>query len=660
MSDPLRAKFQQWLLVYVLAPMTVLVLIGNFFLARALQQKAGERLAQQSLTAHMRVEESLHTEVMRMRTVAGMPVVSALLNMEQRRDRADETPEKIEQEWGRSERDALLVRSVLDNDVAAALQRIRTQEPHINRMMLVDNRGNVLAATEKTERYGFFDQPWMKHARSSPAGGVSAENIDTNGLVTLVADVLRTGYTNAVEGRLADRVDVQALLNKVTFGGSSNDLVYLLGPGVLPVVGTSNQVARLHGYLVNFLNSGERTGWVHGYRFQVYQVDGGVSWRDKVLLVAALEEPRIPAALFFSVVGSIAIGILMVFGFYLLARRQGLRWLILPMREASEAGVWIIRTAYGEEAKEKDTIKQSWAAAMTERTSAIQRELTRWLNKLRQDLQAQQTDLSLELRRDLELATEFQQAFLNRPYPRVPEVHTEGRLRLEFGHCYQPALAMGGDFFEISALSQDCAGVFVADVMGHGTRSALIVSILRTLIAELSRRGRNAPHFIRELNTNFCTMLSSLPSPFFASAAYLVADTTARVATYALAGHPPPFYLHRAMGRLSRLEMPKPQGVALGLIPNEEYGGCTVRLNPGDGFIFFTDGVYEAANREGEEFGLPRLEKVIKANVYRSSPEILQAILKAIHDFVGDEPVADDICLVTVDVTTDPVKTDRA
>ena len=145
MSDPLRAKFQQWLLVYVLAPMTVLVLIGNFFLARALQQKAGERLAQQSLTAHMRVEESLHTEVMRMRTVAGMPVVSALLNMEQRRDRADETPEKIEQEWGRSERDALLVRSVLDNDVAAALQRIRTQEPHINRMMLVDNRGNVLA-----------------------------------------------------------------------------------------------------------------------------------------------------------------------------------------------------------------------------------------------------------------------------------------------------------------------------------------------------------------------------------------------------------------------------------------------------------------------------------------------------------------------------------
>lgn len=656
MRDPLRTKFQQWLILYALLPMTVLVLICNVFLWRTLQQKAGHRMDQLSLAVHLRVEEALRTEAMRMRMVVNLPTVSALLSLEQRRDRADEVPEKLEEEWKRAERDALIIRSVLDNDVAAAFQRILKQDTHINRMLLVDNRGNLIAASEKTERYSQVDQTWLKHARSASAGSISAENIGPDGRVIFVADVMKPGYTNAVDGRLADRVDVQALLSGITFSGRTNDLVYLYGPAVLPVVGASNQIARLHGYLGSFLNNGETDGWVRGYRFRVFTVNGGVNWKDSVKLIAAMEESRIPAALFFSLAGSLLLGVLVVLGLFLLARGRGEKGIILPMREASEAGVWILRTAFGEEEEKRDTLKQSWASAMTEKTSAVQRDLTRWLNKLRQELQAQQTDLSVELRRDLELATEFQQAFLNRPYPRIPEVHTEGRLRLEFNHRYLPALAMGGDFFDISALAQDCAGVFVADVMGHGTRSALIVSILRTLIAELSRRGRNAPHFIRELNTLFCTMLSSLPSPFFASAAYLVADTTARVATYALAGHPPPFYLHRAMGRLSRLEMPTPQGVALGLIPNEDYGGATIRLNPGDGFIFFTDGVYEAANRQGEEFGLVRLEKVIRANVYRSSPDVLDAIVKAIKDFAGDEPLADDICLVAMDVTTEAVK----
>ena len=99
--------------------------------------------------------------------------------------------------------------------------------------------------------------------------------------------------------------------------------------------------------------------------------------------------------------------------------------------------------------------------------------------------------------------------------------------------------------------------------------------------------------------------------------------------------------------------MPKPQGSALGLIPNEEYGGATVRLTPGDAFLFFTDGVYEAANRAGEEFGFARLEKVLRSHVYKSSNEVLDAVIKAIQDFVEGEPFADDVCLVTVDVTTD-------
>jgi serine phosphatase RsbU (regulator of sigma subunit) len=256
-----------------------------------------------------------------------------------------------------------------------------------------------------------------------------------------------------------------------------------------------------------------------------------------------------------------------------------------------------------------------------------------------------------EWREDAALAGEFQRAFFGRDYPLVPAVHVQGRLRLSFAHSYQPALAVGGDFFSIESVGPDAAGIFVADVMGHGTRSALITAILRTLLNELQPQGRHAAHFLRQINQRFCSMLRGLPFTFFASACYVVADTTGRVATYSTAGHPPPFFLHRHLGRVSQLDVPRPHGAALGVLPEDEYGGGTVRLQDGDGFVFFTDGVYEAMNSAGEEFGLARLVAVLQANVYQTGPALLASIRAAVSEFVGTAPLHDDICLVSVDVT---------
>ena len=84
--------------------------------------------------------------------------------------------------------------------------------------------------------------------------------------------------------------------------------------------------------------------------------------------------------------------------------------------------------------------------------------------------------------------------------------------------------------------------------------------------------------------------------------------------------------------------------------------GNAARQSGIDAFLFFTDGVYEAANRSGEEIGLARIEKILRTHVYQSTPQILDAIIKGIHEFADGEPVADDICLVVVDVTTDLAK----
>ncbi|MBU1693131.1 MAG: PP2C family protein-serine/threonine phosphatase [Verrucomicrobia bacterium] len=316
--------------------------------------------------------------------------------------------------------------------------------------------------------------------------------------------------------------------------------------------------------------------------------------------------------------------------------------------EMLQAGEWVLNRALGRrivrDPKEKVSDREGTL-------SPVQQNLNDWLKGLVEEMREKQKSQSLELQRDMSLAQDFQQAYMDRPYPSVPAVHIPGHLRLTFAHRYQPASALGGDFYNIVPLASDCAGVFIADVMGHGTRSALITAIVRTLMDDLIPQGRNARHFVKELNRQFCVLLQNVPGTMFASAFYFVADTTSRVATFASAGHPAPIYVHRGLGQLHRLDVPMPRGAALGVIPEEDYTAGYCRLNDGDLFVFFTDGLFEAHNEAGEEFGIQRMEKALMKLMYQPGKVVVDGLMDAVLAFVGKEPVADDICIVAVEVS---------
>jgi len=324
---------------------------------------------------------------------------------------------------------------------------------------------------------------------------------------------------------------------------------------------------------------------------------------------------------------------------------------VTPHRELLEAGDWILRTALGRKSLLLGS-GLSAASKVSPEVTPIQKDLQKWLHRLLQDIQDEYVAQTEEMQRDLSLARDFQQAYIDRAYPKIPAVHVEGRLRLEFYHRYEPALALGGDFYNIITLGPDSAGVFISDVMGHGTRSALITAIIRTLIDDLAPQARNARHFLTEMNRQFCALLTSVPNPLFASAFYFVADTTARVVTYSSAGHPAPFHVRRSVGRINRLEVPMPRGAALGMIPDEQYTGGYARLIDGDLFLFFTDGLYEAHNIHGEEFGIKRMEEVLRRDMYKNAKEIVDGMMDAVSSFVSYEPIMDDICIVAVEVTS--------
>lgn len=310
------------------------------------------------------------------------------------------------------------------------------------------------------------------------------------------------------------------------------------------------------------------------------------------------------------------------------------------------AGIWALERV----TKQPVDLPAEWRDQVLERD--LRKGFEDWRKSEEDSWRAQRNSRVDELERDLQLARDFQRAYLERPYPKVPTVHIKGRLRLEFCHLYEPALILGGDFFDIFTPDNGCGGIMIADVMGHGTRSALITAVLRALIQDLSRQGRNARHFMTEMNRQFYNILKNLPEPLFVSGFYMLADTTARVATYSTAGHPAPFLVHRATHAVRRLQVPEPRGAALGVIEHEAYTAGQVRLTDGDVFIFFTDGVCEAANADGELFGVERMEKVLQNLCANSAQEMIAGMLQAVHDFAGDEPLADDICLVAVNVTT--------
>src|SRR5690606_27287299 len=119
---------------------------------------------------------------------------------------------------------------------------------------------------------------------------------------------------------------------------------------------------------------------------------------------------------------------------------------------------------------------------------------------------------------------------------------------LNFCHRYLPTTTLGGDFFDVLALSDTMAGVFICDVMGHGVRSALVTAMMRALVGERTPVTVDPGQFLTELNRHLLFILPQTDTPMFASAFYVVIDVEKGLVSYANAGHPSPLYAGRETG----------------------------------------------------------------------------------------------------------------
>jgi len=255
-----------------------------------------------------------------------------------------------------------------------------------------------------------------------------------------------------------------------------------------------------------------------------------------------------------------------------------------------------------------------------------------------------------QLEADLRMAREVQLALLPRDYPTVSDYGRAGFSTLTFAHCYRPAAAVGGDFFDIFPLSKNRAGIFICDVMGHGLRAALVTAIIRTLLEELRGVMQNAGRFLSALNLRLRSILERVDEPFIATAFYLIADTAKKEAQFANAGHPAPIRLRRSTATVDLLVPPSAGcGPGLGLFDEINYATSHCTLEHNDCVLLFTDGLYEVESQAGQQFGLESVIKCVHSHADLPAEKLFNALLEEACTFAEKSEFDDDVCIVAVE-----------
>lgn len=274
---------------------------------------------------------------------------------------------------------------------------------------------------------------------------------------------------------------------------------------------------------------------------------------------------------------------------------------------------------------------------ITERKRA-QEQLAHYAEELHQK--------NAQMQEDLNMARELQQAFLPEQYFTFPKNAAPAESALWFCYHYLPAAVIGGDFFDVLALSETEVGVFIGDVMGHGVRPALITSILRGLVQELRPVASDPGKFMCEINQGLAAILRQTRIPIFASGFYFVTNTATGEICFANAGHPSPLHLSPEFNELKLLRAGNRPGPALGVFEGASYSTERNELRPGDRVVLFTDGLFEVEGENGDFYDERRLLEAIRKRLQLPLAKLFEELLCEIKGFSITRQFDDDMCLV--------------
>ena len=239
---------------------------------------------------------------------------------------------------------------------------------------------------------------------------------------------------------------------------------------------------------------------------------------------------------------------------------------------------------------------------------------------------------------DLQIAREIQRILLPSEAPKI-----EG---FEISGINIPASQVSGDYFDYIAVDSDRLGVAIADVSGKGVPASLIMAICRSVLRSQAPENSSPSEVLKKVNRQ---LYPDIREDMFISMAYLVLDHARATITMARAGHDAPLLYRSATQELTPL---KPPGLVLGIDSGSVFDRITcdfdIQLEKDDCLILYTDGITEALDAAGDEYGIERTTQSIKASAPDGAPAVIRCLIDDLRTFVGATPQNDDITLIAI------------
>jgi sigma-B regulation protein RsbU (phosphoserine phosphatase) len=236
--------------------------------------------------------------------------------------------------------------------------------------------------------------------------------------------------------------------------------------------------------------------------------------------------------------------------------------------------------------------------------------------------------------RELEIAREVQQRLFPQEYAPVPG--------LDYAGACRPALEVGGDYYDFIHMSEAALGIAIGDVSGKGIPASLLMATLRAYLRGQTTIRESLPSLMVNLNR---FVYDSSPANRYATFFYAQRDASTGALAYVNGGHNAPLLFKAGVQDPMRLDA---GGPAIGLLPEAGYVQQQIELDSGDLLVAFTDGISEAMDSAGEEWGEDRLIDVVRMQRALPPGALIEHIMTAVDAFVAGAPQHDDMTLVVI------------
>jgi len=205
-----------------------------------------------------------------------------------------------------------------------------------------------------------------------------------------------------------------------------------------------------------------------------------------------------------------------------------------------------------------------------------------------------------------------------------------------------PARAIGGDLYDFVSYSMSRTALVVGDVSGKGAPAAIYAALVSGILRSHAPIEPGPAEMLSAVNFS---LGERRIDGQFVSLIYAVWDDRNRTLKVANSGLPRPIYSHAG-----KIEVIEATGLPLGLFDDADYDEFTFRAKPGDLFVFFSDGILDASNRNEDLFGRERVEQIVAANPEASAEEVVKAIFLGVKEHVSGEEAFDDQTVVAIRV----------